>query len=85
MISAKAEALDFIRQQSEVIAKDLTREHRKFVASFNYMKESTEESLKRLAMLEKERIEDRKRAAIDSSTMEAMYAIEFTNPLSLYD
>ena len=54
MSSAQEEALNFIRKQSGLIAKDLTKEHRRFVASYKYLKDSTEESMQRLSLLEKE-------------------------------
>ena len=43
MSSAQEEALGFIRRQSALIAKDLTKEHRRFVASYKYLKDTTEE------------------------------------------
>ena len=79
------EALDFIKYQSVSIQKHLTSEHHKLVEKFQAFKDRTDHRLKRADNIEKLVSDLELRYALESATKEAMYAMDATNPLRLFD
>ena len=79
------EALDFIKYQSGSIQKHLTTEHHKLVEKFQAFKDRTDHRLKRAEIIEKLVSDLELRYSLESATKEAMYAMDATNPLRLFD
>ena len=79
------EALDWVKKQSVSISKHLTSEHHKLIEKMLDFKERTQKKLDLLDLYQAQFDDFERRVALENSTKEAMYALDATNPLSLYD
>ena len=79
------EATDFVLEKTEDISKHITKEHHKILERFMAFKDRTDARLKHADSMEIEMCELEKLRAVEAPTKEALYALDDTNPLSLYD
>ena len=79
------EAIDFIKKKTVDIQSYLTQEHQKLVKRFIDWKERTQDQVNRNVLLERTLYEMTMKEAIEFQTKEAMYAMDSTNPLRLFD
>ena len=82
---AMEEASNFVSNQTDAISKHITKEHHRIVERFMAFKDRTDERLEHADRIEKEMCKLEKIRAIEAPTKEALYALDETNPLSLYD
>ena len=82
---AMEEASNFMSNQTDAISKHITKEHHRILERFMAFKDRTDERLQHADKLELEICELEKIRAIEAPTKEALYALDETNPLSLYD
>lgn len=80
------EAREFIKVQTDKIQRHLTKEHHKLVDRFLDYKNRTKARLEKLADREAALSEYMMREAMESSTKEAIYALDNgSGPLKLYN
>ena len=79
------EALEWVKKQSVTISKHLTNEHHKLIEKMLDYKERTQKQLDLLDLYQAQFDSFERRMALENSSKEAMYALDATNPLSLYD
>ena len=63
----------------------MTSEHHKLVEKFQDFKKRTDDRLKRAEEIERVVTDLEMRYSLESTTKEAMYAMDATNPLKLFD
>ena len=84
-IIAIQETVDFIKSQSEQIEKLVTSKYHELIEQFIWFKERSEKRLKRTDEMELRAHELEMRYAQETASKEAMYAMDATNPLSMFD
>lgn len=79
------EAIDFVKTKSESLSKAFTQEFHHIITSFLEFKERFHDDMETLDHLNQSNLEMTMLNAIESSSKEAMYALDETNPLSFYN